>query len=111
MHVLTLEKLAKDGLLAGKRVLIRSDLNAPHDENGRITNETRLVASVPAIRTALDAGAAVMVMSHLGRPTEGTVTPADSLAGVARRMASFWVATCRSSPTGLMASRSSPAMS
>ena len=54
MHVLTLEKLAKDGLLAGKRVLIRSDLNAPHDENGRITNETRLVASVPAIRTALD---------------------------------------------------------
>lgn len=42
MHVLTLEKLAKDGLLAGKRVLIRSDLNAPHDENGRITNETRL---------------------------------------------------------------------
>ena len=75
MHVLTLEKLAKDGLLAGKRVLIRSDLNAPHDENGRITNETRLVASVPAIRTALDAGAAVMVMSHLGRPTEGTVTP------------------------------------
>ena len=48
MHVLTLEKLAKDGLLAGKRVLIRSDLNAPHDENGRITNETRLVASVPA---------------------------------------------------------------
>lgn len=86
MHVLTLEKLAKDGLLAGKRVLIRSDLNAPHDENGHITNETRLVASVPAIRTALDAGAAVMVMSHLGRPTEGTVTPADSLAGVARRM-------------------------
>ena len=70
MHVLTLEKLAKDGLLAGKRVLIRSDLNAPHDENGRITNETRLVASVPAIRTALDAGAAVMVMSHLGRPAE-----------------------------------------
>lgn len=86
MHVLTLEALARDGLLAGKRVLIRSDLNAPHDDAGRITNETRLVASVPAIRTALDAGAAVMVMSHLGRPTEGTVTPADSLAGVARRM-------------------------
>ena len=57
MHVLTLEKPAKDGLLAGKRVLIRSDLNAPHDENGRITNETRLVASVPAIRTALDLNA------------------------------------------------------
>ena len=110
MHVLTLEKLAKDGLLAGKRVLIRSDLNAPHDENGRITNETRLVASVPAIRTALDAGAAVMVMSHLGRPTEGTVTPAASRA-LPAAWASFWVATCRSSPTGLMASRSGPAMS
>jgi len=108
MHVLTLEKLAKDGLLAGKRVLIRSDLNAPHDENGRITNETRLVASVPAIRTALDAGAAVMVMSHLGRPTEGTVTPASRASPAA--WASFWAATCRSSPTGLTASRSSPAM-
>ena len=103
MHVLTLEKLAKDGLLAGKRVLIRSDLNAPHDENGRITNETRLVASVLAIRTALDAGAAVMVMSHLGRPTASRALPAA--------WASFWVATCRSSPTGLMASRSGPAMS
>ena len=86
MHVKTLEQLARDGLLAGKRVLIRSDLNAPRNEEGNITNETRLVASVPAIRLALDAGAAVMVMSHLGRPTEGTVTPADSLAVVARRM-------------------------
>lgn len=86
MHVKTLEQLARDGLLSGKRVLIRSDLNAPRNEEGSITNETRLVASVPAIRLALDAGAAVMVMSHLGRPTEGTVTPADSLAVVARRM-------------------------
>ena len=86
MHVKTLEQLARDGLLAGKRVLIRSDLNAPRDDNGRITNETRLVASVPAVRLALDAGAAVMVMSHLGRPTEGTVTPADSLEGIACRM-------------------------
>lgn len=86
MHVKTLEQLARDGLLSGKRVLIRSDLNAPRNEEGNITNETRLVASVPAIRLALDAGAAVMVMSHLGRPTEGTVTPADSLAVVARRM-------------------------
>ena len=86
MHVKTLEQLARDGLLSGKRVLIRSDLNAPRNEEGYITNETRLVASVPAIRLALDAGAAVMVMSHLGRPTEGTVTPADSLAVVARRM-------------------------
>lgn len=86
MHVKTLEELAKAGQLAGKRVMIRSDLNAPHDEAGHITNEARLVASVPAIRMALDAGAAVMVVSHRGRPTEGTVTEADSLMHVARRM-------------------------
>lgn len=81
----TLNQLIDKGFLK-KRVLIRCDLNAPHDENGRITNETRLIASVPAIRMALDAGAAVMVMSHLGRPTEGEVRPEDSLAGVAKRM-------------------------
>ena len=86
MHVKTLEMLAAQGGLAGKRVLIRSDLNVPRDEAGNITNETRLVASVPAIRLALDAGACVMVMSHLGRPTEGVVNPEDSLAGVAVRM-------------------------
>lgn len=86
MHVKTLEELAKAGQLAGRRVMIRSDLNAPHDEAGHITNEARLVASVPAIRMALDAGAAVMVVSHRGRPTEGTVTEADSLVHVARRM-------------------------
>lgn len=86
MHVKTLEELAKASQLAGKRVMIRSDLNAPHDEAGHITNEARLVASVPAIRMALDAGAAVMVVSHRGRPTEGTVTEADSLVHVARRM-------------------------
>ena len=86
MRVSTLFQVATDGALAGKRVLIRCDLNAPHDAEGRITNETRLVASVPAIRMALDAGAAVMVMSHLGRPTEGTIRPEDSLAQVAKRM-------------------------
>lgn len=86
MKVETLENLARTGALKGKRVLIRCDLNAPHDEQGRITNEARLVASVPAIRTALDAGAAVMVMSHLGRPTEGEFHPEDSLAEVAKRM-------------------------
>ena len=86
MRVLTLESLAQSGQLEGKRVFIRSDLNAPHDENGRITNETRLVASVPAIRMAVDAGAAVMVVSHRGRPQEGTITPEDSLAGIAKRM-------------------------
>ena len=86
MHVQTLESLAKKGALAGKRVLIRSDLNVPRDSEGRITNETRLIASVPAVRLALDAGAAVMIMSHLGRPTEGEVRPEDSLAEVAVRM-------------------------
>ncbi|HJD07212.1 MAG TPA: phosphoglycerate kinase [Candidatus Sutterella merdavium] len=86
MKVKTLEALAKSGALRGRRVLIRSDLNAPHDAEGRITNEARLVASVPAIRMALDAGAAVMVTSHRGRPTEGTLNPEDSLAGIARRM-------------------------
>ena len=87
MKVKTLESLAKAGLLDGKRVLIRSDLNAPRDDEGRITNEKRLVASVPAIRLALDAGAAVMVMSHLGRPTEGEFNErTDSLAGIAVRM-------------------------
>lgn len=86
MKVETLENLARTGALKGRRVLIRCDLNAPHDEQGRITNEARLVASVPAIRTALDAGAAVMVMSHLGRPTEGEFHPEDSLAAVAKRM-------------------------
>lgn len=86
MKVKTLEQLAANGELAGKRVMIRSDLNAPHDEAGNIINETRLVASVPAIRMALDAGAAVMVVSHRGRPTEGVVTEADSLAAIARRM-------------------------
>ncbi len=87
MKVKTLKSLAKEGLLDGKRVLIRSDLNAPRDDEGRITNEKRLVASVPAIRLALDAGAAVMVMSHLGRPTEGEFNErTDSLAGIAVRM-------------------------
>lgn len=89
MKVKTLEALAKSGALRGRRVLIRSDLNAPHDAEGRITNEARLVASVPAIRMALDAGAAVMVTSHRGRPTEGTLNPEDSLAGIARRMGEF----------------------
>ncbi|MEK7230579.1 MAG: phosphoglycerate kinase [Pseudomonadota bacterium] len=72
--------------LAGKRVFIRADLNVPQDASGRITDDTRIRASVPAIRYALDAGAAVMVTSHLGRPTEGEVKPADSLAPIAQRL-------------------------
>jgi phosphoglycerate kinase len=86
MKVLTLDALCKQGLLRGKRVLIRSDLNVPQDDHGRITEDTRIRASVPAIREALAAGAAVMVTSHLGRPTEGTLTPADSLAPIAARL-------------------------
>ena len=82
MQVTTLEVLAKEGELKGKRVFIRSDLNVPRDENGNITDNTRLVASVPAVKMSLEAGAAVMVSSHLGRPKEGALTEADSLERV-----------------------------
>ena len=68
--------------LAGKRVLLREDLNVPLD-GGRITDDTRIRAAVPAIKQALDAGAAVLVMSHLGRPVEGEFDPQFSLAPVA----------------------------
>lgn len=73
--------------LAGKRVFIRADLNVPQDEAGNITEDTRIRASLPGIRHALEAGAAVMVTSHLGRPSEGELKPEDSLAPVARRLA------------------------
>jgi phosphoglycerate kinase len=72
--------------LQGKRVFIRADLNVPQDADGNITEDTRIRASVPAIRDALQAGAAVMVTSHLGRPTEGEFQPADSLAPIALRL-------------------------
>lgn len=85
-QVNTLSALAKSGALAGKRVFIRADLNVPFDEAGRISEDTRIRASVPGIRMALDAGAAVMVTSHLGRPKEGVLTEADSLARVAQRL-------------------------
>ena len=75
--------------LAGKRVFIRADLNVPQDDSGAITDDTRIRASVPGIRLALDKGAAVMVTSHLGRPTEGTLRPEDSLAPVAARLATL----------------------
>lgn len=83
--VKTLSELVKSNSLTGKRVFIRSDLNVPL-KDGQITEDTRIRASVPAIRMALDGGAAVMVTSHLGRPTEGTVGPDDTLAPVARRL-------------------------
>jgi phosphoglycerate kinase len=71
--------------LAGKRVLIRQDLNVPV-EGGRVTSDQRIAASLPTLRQALDAGAAVMVMSHLGRPKEGQWSEADSLSPVAKRL-------------------------
>ncbi|MFM8555045.1 MAG: phosphoglycerate kinase, partial [Betaproteobacteria bacterium] len=72
--------------LAGKRVLIRADLNVPQDDALAITDDTRIRASLPAIRHCLEAGAAVMVTSHLGRPTEGELKPEDSLAPIAARL-------------------------
>lgn len=72
--------------LKGKRVFIRADLNVPQNEEGHITDDTRIRASVPGIRLALDKGAAVMVTSHLGRPTEGALTEKDSLAPIAKRL-------------------------
>lgn len=72
--------------LSGKRVLIRADLNVPLDDAGTITDDTRIRASLPGIRVALEAGAAVMVTSHLGRPKEGELRPIDSLAPVAARL-------------------------
>src|SRR5690606_26544537 len=86
MAIHTLASLAEQGALQGKRVFIRADLNVPQDESGNITEDTRIRASVPAVRLALEGGAAVMVTSHLGRPTEGQLTPADSLAPVAARL-------------------------
>ena len=79
-------KRLSDQQLKGKRVFIRADLNVPQDDAGNITDDTRIRASVPGIRFALDAGAAVMVTSHLGRPTEGEVKPEDSLAPIAKRL-------------------------
>ena len=72
--------------VAGRRVFIRADLNVPQDEAGRITDDTRIRASIPAIRDTLARGAAVMVTSHLGRPVEGRLTDTDSLAPIAARI-------------------------
>jgi phosphoglycerate kinase len=78
-------KRMQDVDLRGKRVLIRADLNVPV-KDGRVGDDTRIRASLPAIRQALEAGAAVMVTSHLGRPKEGVLRPEDSLAPVAQRL-------------------------
>jgi phosphoglycerate kinase len=86
MNVIRFSDLCAQGQVAAKRVFIRADLNVPQSDTGAITEDTRIRASVACIQMALDAGAAVMVTSHLGRPTEGEFKPSDSLAPVAQRL-------------------------
>lgn len=86
MNVLRFSDLCDEGRARGRRVFIRADLNVPQDDAGNITEDTRIRASVPCIQMALAGGAAVMVTSHLGRPTEGQLKPEDSLAPVATRL-------------------------
>ncbi len=90
MDILRFSDLVAAGRAKSARVFIRADLNVPQDHSpvggGRITEDTRIRASIPCIRMALDAGAAVMVTSHLGRPIEGEFKPEDTLAPVAQRM-------------------------
>ena len=78
--------LCAQGQIKGQRVFIRADLNVPQDADGQITEDTRIRASMACLQLALDSGAAVMVTSHLGRPSEGQFTAADSLAPVAKRL-------------------------
>jgi len=86
MQFIRFSDLITQGSLAGKRVFIRADLNVPQDGQGHITEDTRIRASLPAIQQAIKAGAAVMVTSHLGRPTEGILRDEDSLAPIAKRL-------------------------
>ena len=86
MKVLRFADVVKSGFAEKRRVFIRADLNVPQADDGSITEDTRVRASVPCIQMALAAGAAVMVTSHLGRPTEGEFKPEDSLAPVATRL-------------------------
>ncbi len=86
MNFIRFTDLCAQGQIKGQRVFIRADLNVPQDAQGNITEDTRIRASMACIQLALDSGAAVMVTSHLGRPTEGQFKPADSLAPVAKRL-------------------------
>jgi phosphoglycerate kinase len=86
MNITRFADLCAQGKAQGQRVFIRADLNVPFDDHGHISEDTRIRASVPCIQMALAAGAAVMVTSHLGRPTEGEFKPEDSLAPVAKRL-------------------------
>ncbi|MBQ9579512.1 MAG: phosphoglycerate kinase, partial [Ottowia sp.] len=85
MPVVRFSDVCAQGAAKAKRVFIRADLNAPLAD-GRVSDDTRIAASVPAVQMALDAGAAVMISSHLGRPKEGEYSAADSLAPVAQRL-------------------------
>jgi phosphoglycerate kinase len=86
MNIIRFKDLCDNGQVSGKRVFIRADLNVPLGANGHITEDTRIKASIPCIEMALKAGAAVMVTSHLGRPTEGVITEPDSLNPVCERI-------------------------
>jgi len=86
MNIIRFKDLCEDGQVNGKRVFIRADMNVPIDKDGQITEDTRIKASIPCIQMALKAGAAVMVTSHLGRPTEGVLNKEDSLINVSKRM-------------------------
>jgi phosphoglycerate kinase len=98
MNIIRFSDLCASGQVRGRRVFIRADMNVPQDDAGHITEDTRIRASVPCIRMALQAGAAVMVTSHLGRPTEGAFKPEDSLAPVAQRLSE-----CLGQPVPLVA--------
>ena len=86
MKVLRFEEVVQSGFAQNRRIFVRADMNVPQNADGSITEDTRIRASVPCLQMALEAGAAVMVTSHLGRPTEGEYTPKDSLAPVAKRL-------------------------
>jgi phosphoglycerate kinase len=86
MNFIRFTDLCAQGRIKGQRVFIRADLNVPQDADGQITEDTRIRASMACLQLALDSGAAVMVTSHLGRPSEGQFTAADSLAPVAKRL-------------------------
>lgn len=86
MKVLRFEEVVQSGFAQNRRVFVRADMNVPQNADGSITEDTRIRASVPCLQMALEAGAAVMVTSHLGRPPEGDYTPKDSLAPVAKRL-------------------------
>ncbi len=87
MNFIRFTDLCAQGKVKNQQVFIRADLNVPQDAQGHITENTRIRSSMACIQLALDSGAAVMVTSHLGRPTEGQFKPADSLAPVAKRLA------------------------